>query len=469
MSIDQVIYNQLASGVATGFGHTFGQLIIPWVINSWSWLTKSLTGKVTSTGLDAPIAKAVTLKEIKSGIPAGYKLCLFRTGESLNQQVTELLSPPTKLEDNEKLWIIPKEPIAVTTKISHQDATAETEIWFEFIPSDGLGSLLVGQEAVHRSWFQSFITGIAMGVVTNLAKSGISSTLDSANEEVRLELTQNINSAVINKGLRCLAVSPIQQITTCSPPAALVESVKAVKSTEDWSRLVKSLQESGVPDSFETSQKLDQLRDQTLAKTLAPETVVKNLAEITAEAFQKAGITQPDLQRWQNVSQLLEDETTSPLVQVSKLSSEVVATKKPWTWLVWDQVEVDRRQLAYLKRTVNHCQLSCEQSLRTQRDLKVLRQIKEMDQQLLLLKELLSTIPPFVSKTGSLRIPSSSFKSLLQSVETAVITADELVQQMNLLFAQSPTSTTWHDAQQKSMQAAHKLEQVLRDRRQIRG
>ena len=114
---------------------------------------------------------------------------------------------------------------------------------------------------------------------------------------------------------------------------------------------------------------LEELHDELLRKTLPPEQAVPRLAQLTAEAFERAGIEQVDLRRWQNLSERLSDESLEPISTTSLTSTSrpigvgVATAKRPSTWHIWSRHEVDRRLLQFTCRTVKTCRTACDQAL----------------------------------------------------------------------------------------------------------
>ena len=135
---------------------------------------------------------------------------------------------------------------------------------------------------------------------------------------------------------------------------------------------------------------------------------------------------------------------------------------------MWSRQETDRRQLHYTRRAVRSCRVACDQALASLRDLPALRQVRDLNSQLVMIEELLDTMPPLEPQTASLKIDKQTMKMLLRSLEDAVLTTERLTQETGQLFAQTPSSEGWQQAMNACLRSASKLAQLVRDRRTVR-
>lgn len=245
-------------------------------------------------------------------------------------------------------------------------------------------------------------------------------------------------------------------------------------ATDDghWDDVVEGLKLAGVPIDTTAAEQLDSLRDDLLRKaTNAPQAVTR-LGSLTAEAFERAGIGKPDLDRWQNITERLKDDAPEPVVEAKPVAQPaavgVARIQRPSTWFVWSRQETDRRQLHFTRRAVRNCRAACEQALSSMRDFPSLRQVRDFNGQLVMIEELLDTTPPLEPRSARFKLDSQTVKSLLQSLEEAVLTAERLTQETAKLFCQQPSTSEWQQAISACLRSTSKLSQLVRDRRTVR-
>ncbi len=284
-----------------------------------------------------------------------------------------------------------------------------------------------------------------------------------------------------------------------SVPSELTSELKQIRTVEDWNRLEQSLRIGGVPFDKQALHQLNELRDKLLAQSIEPNMVATGLARMTAEAFERAGITRPDLQRWQTISDRLAgidsegtgDDHQTPLMSLTgaaavplsasaaasatasatvpaTVATSVATSKRPSTWLVWNRVDVDERQLRYTRQSLRHCRNACAQGLASLDDLASLRQIRELNEQFQLIEELLATTPKLNAETASMRLDSHMVKQILKSVEEGVLTTEQLAIELDTLFTQTPGSPSWTRSVITCSRFTSRLSQLVRDRRAIR-
>jgi len=467
------MFGQFATGAAAGLGHTFGISFLPWVTACWRWLWH----RPTATPVIPPsqsLIRRVTIDELSAGIPEGYQVCRYQGDQLVDKFVTQV---PEQLQPGETLWLVPTNSVVVSAGFSDGDASTNAEVAIEFCPEEGLSSLLTDGQELNRGWLEGLIAGGWIGVATSLGRLGALAFKKGEAATVE-DCRQQLNSTFKNRGirvtsLRALGALPAEPEAPAEDqpavPAELTRQIENVRTRDDWDRLVQSLRTAGVPIDAQTTSELDALRDRILARTIEPNRAVTGLARLTAEAFEKAGIGQPDLQRWQTISDRLADvDPAAPEDQPALAAVGVVTTKRPSTWLVWSRIEVDQRLLRYIRQSVRHCRGACDQALMSLRDMPSLRQIRDLNEQLKLIEELLATVPPLQPKTASLRLDGAAVKTLLRSLEEGVLTTEKLSREMDGLFAHVPASEAWNRGIHSSLQQTSRLAQLVRDRRAVR-
>ena len=482
MFFESEYLNHFVNSAFAGLGHAFGQRFFPWISNSWNRL-RGRGGAAAPAQLpnSEALLRPVNLEDLVDGIPEGFQLCRYK-GRALIEKYVD--APPERIADDESLWLVPTGPVVVSTGVTAGDASTTAEVAVEFSPDDGLVSLLTDDQELSRGWLEGLVAGGLLGVVTSLGHQKAAAFIKgdaTANDGCR----DYLNRTFKDRGLRCTSVRatqpglPTDSITapqsttqTETPPPELAAAIAEIRSQADWKQFVLGLRTNGLPVDDATSSQLDELRDGILAKSIEPNDAVNGLARMTVDAFERAGITQADLGRWQTISDRLEsvnptnDEDVPPANP--KVNVSVAKSSRPSTWLAWDRVDVDRRQLRYTGQGVRRCRSACDQALQSLRDLPSMRQIRELNEQLKLIEELLSTTPTLEIRTSSLKLDSHMVKSLLKSLEQAVLATEQLTQHTDQLFAERPASEGWQQRYQSCMQNVSTLVQLVRDRRAIR-
>ena len=485
MFFDVDFATQFVTGAAAGLGHTFGQRFLPWLANTWGWWRGRPTASVAALSAAESLLRKVTLPELSKGIPAGYQLCRFR-GDVLVEQYIDSL--PSHVGADESLWLVPDGDVWLPAEFTAGDTSAEAEVAVAFDPADGLASLLTDHQQLSRGWLGALVAGGLMGVLTSFGKRGAQALL-AGDPATTSGCRDQLSQALKDRGLRCTGLrgvrerlaSPVANAATATTVAGdpghddtaldeLAADLAQVRNSGDWDRLVQSLKAAGVPVDVPAAKQLDAIRDDLLQKAISAPQTVSRLGQLTAEAFERAGIEQPDLRRWQTVSDRLRDDAPEPVASVTAAEVAVGVAKvhRPSTWLVWSRLETDRRQLHYTRRAVRSCRVACDQALASLRDLPALRQVRDLNSQLVMIEELLDTMPPLEPQTASLKIDKQTMKMLLRSLEDAVLTTERLAQETGQLFAQTPSTEGWQQALNACLRSASQLTQLVRDRRTVR-
>ena len=135
--------------------------------------------------------------------------------------------------------------------------------------------------------------------------------------------------------------------------------------------------------------------------------------------------------------------------------------------LLKKELLLDRRR-HYTRRAVRNCRAACDQALTSLRDMPSLRQVRDLQGQLVLIEELLDTMPPLEPRSAAFRLDSQTIKTLLRSLEEAVLTTERLSQETSKLFAQQPSTQSWQQALDSCLRTTSRLSQLVRDRRTVR-
>lgn len=274
------------------------------------------------------------------------------------------------------------------------------------------------------------------------------------------------------------------------PPLELVRGVQALRSASDWSKLLDDLRQFGVELPKSAAAELAQMQQPVLDRVAGPDSVAGSgtaagtdriagteralgrLAELAAEAFERAGIEPADLQRWQRVEDCLASEPECVPSSAGSASAPVAVAGlvRPSTWFAWTREELDQRLTTYLRRAVRRCDQACEQALRTHVDCEVslLRELRNWRTDLGLLEQLLTSLPPLNIKTRSLRPLSGRGKEATRGLEDAALVATNLMDATSRLFQQPVGSSSWNQNLLTCRQATSQLTQHIRERRDLR-
>lgn len=459
------IVAQFAVGAAAGIGQTFGHRLVPWAIKSWRWLTGSPSRPST-----APVIRRVTAADLRGGIPTGFRL--FRKS---GNEVCEI-APDEAGAGGDSLWLFPAGEIWQPTQFGAGPSVGEAEVGVEFVPESGFHSVLPREGDLDRHWLAAFLQGALVGVVQSLSRESQADVL-AGRENAVGRCAERLDESLKPRGVRCRGIRNVHGATDAGVISAspddggleqLAAEITAVKTPADWQRLVETLRMAGVPVDPPTSEKLAAMQESVLRREIPAETAVKQIATLTAEAFTRAGINEPDLSRWQAISERLGDPEAIGEEPAAPASVGVAVLRKPSTWFVWSRDEVDRRQLLFTRRTVKNCRLACEQGISSLRDIPALRQLRDLKEQLVGIEELLATVPPLDPPRSALRPDPQVAKALVASYADAVRSTDQLAQRIDALLNVSPSEEKWKEELQACQKAATRLAQLVRDRRSIR-
>jgi hypothetical protein len=252
----------------------------------------------------------------------------------------------------------------------------------------------------------------------------------------------------------------------------LEEIVSGMQTEAEWKNLITGLKQSGMPFDASAAEQLTQLGDEVLKKATSPPEAVDRLAKLTAGAFERAGIELPELARWQDLSARLVDDDLLPERQETSPPTpghvSVAMARRPSTWWVWSRADADRRLLRFIQSGVEHSWRACDQALASAPDLSSLRTWRQLREELVVVRELLQTMPPLVPDKRELRVEAWRIKQLLSSLEQAVRATETLSTEMNRLLA-CPMGTQDSQASLAECRKAMSiLVQTLHDRRAVR-
>lgn len=461
---------QFAVGAVAGVGQSFGQQLIPWVVRSWRWLAGQ-----SEPRRELIVRHATGAELAKTGIPAGYRL--FRKQTDTLQEITAA-DLAQGVPPKETLWLFPSGPIWQPTRFAASDGLGQAEIGVEFSPAEGFHPILHTGGSFDQNWLSAFLQGTLAGILNSLGRPSQAGFLQGDTAAVSL-CSERLDQSLRASGVRCRGIRGIAASSICSSGESsnprdagfqdLATELAEVKTPQDWARVVDGLKAAGVPVDSPTTEKLAALQNEVLDRHIPPADAVRQLGELTADAFQRAGIEEPDLQRWQLISQTLGDIPDNGSSEESTPASVSVAkSKRPSTWFVWSRDEVDRRQLLFTRRTVKNCRTACEQGVLHLRDMSALREVRGLKEQLTLIEDMLTSIPPLTPSRSAMRVDREVAKTLVAAYADAVKTTDQLAGQIDLLLKTAPNSDDWTERLQSCRESVSKLGQMVRDRRAVR-
>lgn len=456
------------SGTSAGAGHGFGRMLMSWLAGKW----RSPKPSVTSNGLLA----AVSLDELKArGIPEGFHACRFN-GDDFEQSYSRPDDLPASLNTSESLWLLPLGTQTIVSDITVGDVPILAEVALEFAPEAGLSALLGDSQSVTMSMLSEIAAGVLGGVGVAVGAEAMATRSPS----VIARCQNDLEAKLAERGLHCRSVRLLSEaeasasaaqaigLDDCDPPDEVIAELAKVKTASDWQELIDSVSAVGVPISATALTQLSLMQQQVLERTETPVAIANRLAEVASGALQEAGITQPDLRRWQEIQRCLGDDLLISEEQATPAGVAVVVSKRPSTWFTWNREELDRKLVAFIHKTLKHCMHSCEQSLRSVRDIPSLRQIRDWNRELELINGLVGTLPSLNQKSATLRLNPKRVKEASKSLEEAVLTAEQLGRKAAALFQQVPSSEAWNAAMLECQRMASLLSQSIQDRRDVR-
>ena len=411
--------------------------------------------------------------------------------------------PPKALADNETCWLVPAAdvPVEVTLQLGETPVAADVAVRFE--SDTQLAELLDGRTELTAEDLASLVTSELAGLLDLLGQQNPQELVD-LDEESRERLRAKLSLLLQNNGLRATAVENIRLVPVVEeeepaeePEPELVEAelveepeepaaeevqrelagaVEKVQSDAQWNHLMGQLEEAGFQTDEVAAAELDELGEKLVDREVNADQVADRIREMAEAAARKAEIPRPDLRRWQGLALRLRtagqpapSEGVVP-AEGSKAAQEVQldATRRPWTWWMLRRRSVDNTLRGFLETTIRESRTALEQYRQGLREIRHAGQVRQLDQQLQLVEDLLATVPTLAPPNRQLRVDRGRVKELVRSVERAVTAAEMLQGSVRKLIESQPGETQWEAAIKETSLAADTLSEHLRARRAVR-
>jgi len=258
---------------------------------------------------------------------------------------------------------------------------------------------------------------------------------------------------------------------------ALAEAIGQVKTDTDWEDLLGEWEAGGLEVDQQAAEALDELGEQVVDRQVDAAGAARRIREMAEQAARRAGVSRPDLRRWQGLALRLRLMDVSPeeaaeAPTASGTATSVPAgfrqTRRPWTWWMIRRRSIDERLQRFLKESVGHTRLLLEQHRKRLKAIRPAGQVKELGDQVRLVEDLLATVPTLVPAQRKLRPDRKRIKELLKSVERAATSAEMVQAQAKALVQADPGSEPWENALADTSAAVDVLAAHLRARREVR-
>ncbi|NQT37998.1 MAG: hypothetical protein HQ581_10940 [Planctomycetes bacterium] len=473
-------------------------------------------GKAPTAGV-RPLAARIDGK-LPGTLPEGLVVCVLQ-GKTLTNVCRD--EPPGSVAAGEICWLVPTDDIAlpVRIEIGEEFLAADVAVRLETDPS--IASLLHNRTEVTRNELLALVTSELAGLVdllgfetaeaavaqdgeglerlraklslllqsNGLRCTGVAALRVVKPEEVEEEIAQAIiledepTEEPANDVTRVMAAAdggppqPAEPVTAEQLEPALAKAVGQVKTDDAWEDLLGQLETGGLPVDGQSAAELDDLGQQVLDGTVRSGDVAARIRGMAEAARHRAGVPTPDLSRWQGLALRMQlADTTPESIDDSQPPSEGVAgfgrkearLRRPRTWWILRRKKVDDRLRGFLKESVGTVSTTLGSYRRGLKEVRPAARVRELDQQISLIADLLATVPTLTPRLKKLRLDRRQVKELVRNVERAVTAAEMMQAQARHLVATPPGTDAWDQALAETRIALDTLEQHLRARRAVR-
>ena len=440
-------------------------------------------------------------------LPDGKVVYVFRHGALVDVCRDE---PPKAMEPDDACWLVPRDDFRteVTLELGQQTIAGDVAVRFE--PDTQLADLLRQRTELTTEDLASLVTSELAGLLDLLGQHSAADLLE-LDDDSRERLRAKLSLLLQNKGLRCTAVENLRPAPVAEEPAeepapaeaaaeqpAAVEAtvveelivpevveeverelagvVGQVQSDAQWDLFLGDLEEAGLETDETAAAELDEMGEKLVDGELRADQVAARIRQMADAAAQRAGVPQPDLRRWRGLALRLrtmeeparQDEAAPAQPAPTGPPVRLQAGKRPWTWWMLRRRSVDDRLRRFLGETTRQSRAALQQYRGGLSEIRHAARIRELDQRLQIVEDLLGTVPTLAPRQRKLRPDRARVKELVRSVERAV-TAAEMTQAAGRKILQcEPGSEAWEEAAADTQSAVDTLAEHLRARRTVR-
>jgi hypothetical protein len=271
--------------------------------------------------------------------------------------------------------------------------------------------------------------------------------------------------------------TPVAAVATHTPSPvetrlreALAGILPRLQSEDDWSRLQQALEQFGAQFDSSAQAQLDDLRKQVFDRVLQPTAAVSRLEQLTAAAFERAGITPQDVAAGERIAESLSESQgeDEPAAGDSPPGTQVADVALPWKWWTLSRAEIDRRTRHALAGRLRAARQACEQASQSLTELKPLKSLRILTERIDMVLLLLDGIPPLEIATPGLRLDAFATRTLFRHLDQAAQASANVTTGLNRLLAMPPDSLDWQATQQAVTRDLDTIAQHVRERRSLR-
>jgi hypothetical protein len=447
-------------------------------------------------------------------------VCVFRNGTLLD--VCRDHFPATR-SDKETCWLVPADDVPVSGTIELPGKAIRVEGAVRFDPDTALGDLLANRSAFTSEDLAALVTSELAGLLGLLGQQNPQELVD-LDDQSRERLRAKLSLLLQRHGLRCTSLEsfrpvsaaeqatpaaqarlqPEEQAATASatptPPAApsasggasaeataasqrmereLAEAVGRVRTQTDWNAFVDELEDAGFEADEAAADDVARMGQKLVDGGLTAGQVAAGIKQMAEQAARRAEIPRADLRRWTGLALRLRvtDESPEPAAQeqpgkttlAAGLPARLPVTRRPSTWWMLRYRSVDKRLRDFLQETTRMTKAALSQHRAGLRDVHQAAKIRELDERLSLVGDLLATTPTLTPASRKLRPDRQRVKELVRSVEGAVTAAEMVQAQSRGALASQPGGAAWEEAATQTRLALDSLIEHLRARRAVHG
>ncbi len=473
-------------------------------------------GKATAEGV-RPLAARIDGKP-PGELPEGLVICVMQ-GKTLTNVCRD--EPPGSVAAGEICWLVPTDDISlpVRIEIGEEFLAADVAVRLETDPS--IGVLLSGRTEVTRNELLALVTSELAGLIDLLGFETAEAVVEQDREDLE-RLRAKLSLLLQSNGLRCTDVGglrvaepeeveeeiaqaiiledepaeepaddvarvmaaadggppqPAEPVTAEQLEPALAQAVGQVKTDDAWEDLLGQLETGGLQIDGQSAAELDDLGQQVVDGTVRPGDVAARIRGMAEAARRRAGVPTPDLSRWQGLALRMQLADTTPEPQddsqpraeeAAEAGGKYARLRRPRTWWILRRKKVDDRLRGFLKESVGTVSTTLGSYRKGLKEVRPAARVRELDQQISLIADLLATVPTLTPRLKKLRLDRQQVKELIRNVERAVTAAEMMQAQARHLVGTPPGTDVWDQALAETRTALDTLEQHLRARRAVR-
>lgn len=470
------------TGATAGMGRGISRSMLRWIL-------RKERPKIEPVVEHNQLVRSLTQEDLiafrDNQIPKGYAVCRLEDSK-WRQTYEDGLSLPRSISDNQSFWLIPNRDYRIESEFKIGNHPIYFDLGIEPEPLEGV-ELLVRNS--HEINFQAICVTVSEILFDLGISLGVNALVQNSVE------TQSVCQVSLDPALKAFGLRSHHVRFTKDKPDEKIQSqndmnlaafesdsterdldqliADSSKDDREWSSLVSEITKLLPECSSETRNRLRLMQSEILDGKATAREIADSIANLTSEGLTRAGVSPPDLQRWMLLEQSLVQTGSGTSTNITGVESSfaigINSVRRPGTFLTWNREEVERRLTDFVKASVMQSRSTCAQAMRQTQisDLGVLRQIRDLERELLAIESLLLSTGTQRMQSRVVRLTTHQKQQQLKALEMAAVHAGELVSRLGLMFREKPNHDSWNDRLHEVKTTVTMLEQSVQLRREL--